>query len=109
MFVRINVPVGTNPEAILVHDRAINTDIGGKYLLLVNAEGLVQRQPVELGRSLGEMRVIASGLSTNDTYILRGVQTARPGMKVVTQTEDENATMSSQSMQNPTVQDRPQE
>lgn len=87
MFVRVKIPVGARSDAILVHDRALSTDIGGKFLLLVNKDGVVQRRPVEIGRSVGEMRIIKSGLSLEDTYILKGVQMVFPGMKVNAQFE----------------------
>ncbi|MBN1818093.1 MAG: efflux RND transporter periplasmic adaptor subunit [Sedimentisphaerales bacterium] len=109
MFVRVKIPVGTNPEALLVQDRAINTDIGGKFVLLVDADGMVRRQPVQMGRSLGEMRVITSGLTASDTYVLRGVQAARPGMKVIPQTQGQGETSPSEAAQNTTVTDRSQE
>jgi RND family efflux transporter MFP subunit len=89
MFVRVKVPVGAQSDAILVHDRAMSTDIGGKFLLLVNKDGVVQRRPVETGRSVGEMRIIKSGLSLEDTYILKGVQFVFPGMKVNAQFESQ--------------------
>ncbi|MHC4806345.1 MAG: efflux RND transporter periplasmic adaptor subunit [Planctomycetota bacterium] len=91
MFVRVKVSVGTQSDAILVHDRALNIDIGGKFLLLVKNDGIVQRRPVEVGRAVGEMRVITSGLSAEDTYILKGVQFVFPGMKVNAQFEDQGA------------------
>jgi multidrug efflux pump subunit AcrA (membrane-fusion protein) len=91
MFVRVKVSVGTQSDAILVHDRALNIDIGGKFLLLVKKDGIVQRRPVEVGRAVGEMRVITSGLSAEDTYILKGVQFVFPGMKVNAQFEDQGA------------------
>ena len=91
MFVRVKVPVGTQLDAILVHDRALNIDIGGKFLLLVKKDGIVQRRPVEVGRAVGEMRVITSGLSAEDTYILKGIQFVFPGMKVNAQFEGQGA------------------
>jgi len=87
MFVRVKIPVGAQSDAILVHDRALSTDIGGKFLLLVNKDGVVQRRPVEVGRSVGKMRIIKSGLSLEDTYILKGVQFVFPGVKVNAQFE----------------------
>lgn len=87
MFVRVKIPVGTQSDAILVHDRALSTDIGGKFLLLVNKDSIVQRRPVEVGRAVGEMRIIKSGLSLEETYILKGVQFVFPGIKVNAQFE----------------------
>jgi len=82
MFVRIRVPVGTQPNAVLVEEKAIGTDIGGKYLLIVNSENMVKQRPATLGRQQGALRVISSGLSANETYIVSGLQFVRPGMKV---------------------------
>lgn len=82
MFARVRVPVGTIEDAVLVNDRAIGTDIGGKYMLLVNQENKVERRPVTIGQQIGEMRVITSGLSAEETYILKGLQFVFPGMEV---------------------------
>ncbi len=82
MFFRVRVPVGTQADAICVYDRALGTDIGGKFLLLVDEDGVVHRRPVETGRPVGQMRVITSGLSPDEKYILKGMQFVFPGAKV---------------------------
>jgi RND family efflux transporter MFP subunit len=93
MFVRVKVPVGETSDAILVSDRALGTDIGGKYLMLVGKDNHVERRPVQIGRQVGNMRVITSGISAEDTYILKGLQFIFPGMEVSPQpvgTEPQN-------------------
>jgi RND family efflux transporter MFP subunit len=82
MFVRVKVPVGETAGAVLVNERALATDIGGKYLLLVDQGNRVERRPVQIGRQIGNMRVITSGLTADDTYILKGLQFIFPGMEV---------------------------
>jgi RND family efflux transporter MFP subunit len=82
MFVRVKVPVGETAGAVLVDERALATDIGGKYLLLVDQDNRVERRPVQIGRQIGDMRVITSGLTADDTYILKGLQFVFPGMEV---------------------------
>ena len=82
MFVRVKVPVGAQSDAVLVDERALGTDLGGKYLLLVNKDNIVERRPVIIGRQIDRMRVITSGLSTEETYILKGLQFVFPGMEV---------------------------
>lgn len=82
MFVRIRVPSQTIPNAILVQQKAIGTDIGGKYLLVVDAENTVRHRPVELGRQQGLLRVVTSGLTANENYIVSGLQFAYPGTLV---------------------------
>jgi RND family efflux transporter MFP subunit len=82
MFVRVKVPVGEKAGAVLINGRALATDIGGKYLLLVDQDNRVERRPVQIGRQVGNMRVITSGLTADDTYILKGLQFIFPGMEV---------------------------
>ena len=85
MFVRVKVPVGVQDNAVLVNERALSTDLGGKYLLLVDKENKVERRPVVIGRQVDQMRVITSGLSPQETYILKGLQFVFPGMEVAPQ------------------------
>ena len=82
MFVRVKVPVGQKTDAVVVNERALGTDIGGKYLLLVDKDNRVERRPVQIGRQVDNMRVITSGLSAEERYILKGMQFVFPGMEV---------------------------
>ncbi len=81
-FVRLRVPLDPLENAILVQERAIGTDLGGKFVLVVDAEGLAQRRYVELGPLVGQRRVILKGLNAEERYIIKGLQRARPGMPV---------------------------
>ena len=87
MFVRVRVPMGERPNTLLVQDAALCTDLGGKYLLLVNDKDVVERCPVKVGRQMGELRIVLSGLSAGDRYITKGIQSAFPGTQVVPQLE----------------------
>lgn len=83
MYVRIKVPVGKTDNAVLIKERAICTDLSGKYVYLVSGEGnIVSKANVQCGQLEGDMRVILSGVSSEDTYIVEGVQKARPGAPV---------------------------
>jgi membrane fusion protein, multidrug efflux system len=82
MFVRLRVPIKTLKDALLVQEKAIGTDIGGKYLLLVDAENIVRHQPVQLGPRRGQLCVVMSGLKPNERYIVSGLQSVYPGSKV---------------------------
>ncbi len=53
-----------------------------KYLLVVDANNVVQRRDVSLGILDGNMRVIRSGLEATDRIIVNGTQRARAGGKV---------------------------
>ena len=81
-FVRVRVPIGQSEDALLVDERALGADQGGRYLLLVNSEGLVDHRPVEVGPLYDGMRLIEAGLEPGDWVIVNGLQRARPGSTV---------------------------
>lgn len=82
-FVRIRVPFQTVSGALLVPETALSTDLGGRYLMLVDDEGVVQKRYVEPGQlEPDKMRVIKDGLEAGERFITKGLQRARPGMPV---------------------------
>ncbi|MBN2513360.1 MAG: hypothetical protein JXB18_10510, partial [Sedimentisphaerales bacterium] len=85
MYVRIRVPAEMKTNAVLVEERAINSDIGGKYILTVNAKNIVEYNSVKLGPKVGDKIVIESGLNKDQTYILSGFHLIRPGAPVTPQ------------------------
>jgi RND family efflux transporter MFP subunit len=83
LFVQIRVPIGSRQGALLVPNRALGADQRGKYLLIVNSEGIVERHNVEAGTEVGDLVVIEQGIRAEDWVIIDGLQRARPGFKVV--------------------------
>jgi RND family efflux transporter MFP subunit len=81
-FVRLRVPLTPIEDAVLVDERAIGTDLGGKYVLLVGQDNLVEQRHVELGPAEDGMRVVRTGLNGDETYVVKGIQRARPGRPV---------------------------
>lgn len=80
-FVRVRVP-GPGQERYLVPDIAIGADQGGRYLLVVNADNVVEQRKIEAGHHVGSMRVILQGLKPDDRVVVDGVLRAIPGQKV---------------------------
>lgn len=89
-FVRIRVAGTPLHEALLVTDRAVGTDQGQKYLLIVDKDNIVRVQPVELGPEVEGLRVVRSGLKGDEQIIINGIVNARPGSKVKPQEGDMN-------------------
>ena len=89
LFVRVRIPLDPLEGALLVKERALGTDLGGKYLLVVGADNIVQQNPVELGGLIDGMRVIRKGLTAEERYVTVGLQRARPGLPVNPQMEEE--------------------
>jgi len=82
MFGRVRVPASPPYTALLVPDEAIGSDQARKYVLVVNDKDVAQQKFVTLGRLVGELRVIKSGLSAADEVVVNGIARVRPGQKV---------------------------
>jgi RND family efflux transporter MFP subunit len=81
-FVRVRLPIGKKPDALMVSDRAIGTDQTSRYVLVVDKDNVVQQRQVEIGTLVNGLRVIAKGLTTDDWVVTDGIQRAIPGSKV---------------------------
>jgi RND family efflux transporter MFP subunit len=82
LFARIRVPLSARHSAFLISERAIGTDQAQKYVLALTPTNTVAYQPVVLGPTIGDMRVIRSGVSGKDQIVINGMQRVRPGMPV---------------------------
>jgi RND family efflux transporter MFP subunit len=92
LFVRVRVMAVASEDRLLVDERAIGTDLGGKYVYLVGDENIVERRYVQLGQPQPDGTVvIEEGLEVDETYISNGLLRARPGMPVTPRTADEMA------------------
>jgi RND family efflux transporter MFP subunit len=80
-FVRVRVPARTRP-ALLVPDDALGSDQGGRYVLVVNKDNVVEQRKVEPGQLVGDLRVIETGLAKDDRVVVGGIMRAIPGEKV---------------------------
>jgi RND family efflux transporter MFP subunit len=80
-FVRVRIPLDER-QALLVPDAALSSGQGGRYLLLVNSQNVVEQRAVEIGRTVGELRVIDKGIKPDDRVVVGGLLKAIPGQKV---------------------------
>jgi RND family efflux transporter MFP subunit len=81
-FVRVRVGAADQQDSFLVPDAAIGSDQGGRYLLVVGKDDLVEQRKVTIGPRVGELRVIESGLKPEDRVVVAGILRAVPGQKV---------------------------
>ncbi len=82
-FARIKAPVeGSRKETILVPDVAVGYDQQGPYVLVVGENNIVQRQGVEIGAKVGDLRAIEGGLKGDESVVVSGMLKAIPGRPV---------------------------
>ena len=94
LFARVRVPGTVMSNAVLISEKAISADLGGKYVLTLGEQNIVERRYLELGPQQGELRVVESGLEAGESYIIDGMIRARPGLPVKTQTVEQAAAAS---------------
>ena len=86
IFVNIRLPMGkTTQSALMVPDRALQEDQGGRYLLVVDQDNVIRQRYVQTGELVGTLRVITNGLGPDDRVVVGELWRATPGLKVVPQ------------------------
>jgi RND family efflux transporter MFP subunit len=82
LFGRVRMPIGRPHRALLVSDRALDTDQGQKVLYVVNEKNEVASRPVRLGTLHDGLREITEGLKPGEPVIVNGLQQVQPGLTV---------------------------
>ena len=82
LFARVKLVSPTHYRAALVDDRAIGTDLGRKFVFVLDEHNAVQYRSIETGRVVEGLRVVTSGLDAGDVVIVNGLQRVRPGVTV---------------------------
>jgi multidrug efflux system membrane fusion protein len=78
MFVAVRLAASQDQRVLLVPNRAIGFDQSKKFVFVVDASNKVTYRQVDLGKTVGDQRVVESGLSAGDRVIVDGIQYVRP-------------------------------
>jgi multidrug efflux system membrane fusion protein len=88
LFARIRLVSPNSFKVAFVDDRAIGTDLGRKFVYVINDENVVEYRGIESGRVINGLRIVTTGLAPDDIVVVNGLQRVRPGVPVaVTQVE----------------------
>lgn len=79
LYARIKFGGAAPHAAVLVNDRAVGTDQGKKFVLVVGRDNKLIYREVELGPAYDGLRVIRKGLAAGETIAVNGLQRVRPG------------------------------
>jgi len=81
-FVRLRLPGSASYRALLIQDRAVGTDLDKRYVYVIGADGTIEYRAVQLGPVIDGLRVVRSGLKSNDLVVVNGLQRIRPGAHI---------------------------
>jgi multidrug efflux system membrane fusion protein len=83
MFVRIRLPIGTPHWALLIIDRAIQSDQGLKYVYVLDAHNKAQTRSIKTGALQEDgLRVVEGEIGPDDWVVVGGIQQVRAQMEV---------------------------
>lgn len=81
-YVRVQVLGGAGESGLLIPDKAVGTDQGQRFVLVVGATGQVEYRPVTVGAAHREHRVVTAGLTAGEQVVVGALMRVKPGMTV---------------------------
>lgn len=82
LYARLKLVGSAQYDAVLINDEAVGTDLGKKFVLVMDKDNKAAYRAVELGPKLEGLRIVRSGLGKDDRIVVKGLQRVRPGSPV---------------------------
>ena len=83
MYVRAQLPVGVQPQALMIPQKSVVRDPSGRANVWVVGEGdKLERRPVALAQAIGNQWLVESGLQAGERIVVDGFQRVRPNIQV---------------------------
>ncbi|HEX8588145.1 multidrug efflux RND transporter periplasmic adaptor subunit MexE [Pseudomonas sp.] len=82
LYARLKLVGSASYSAMLIKDEAVGTDLGKKFVLVVDKDNKAIYRSVDLGPKLEGLRIVRSGLGKDDRIVVAGLQRVRPGSPV---------------------------
>lgn len=81
-FLQVRIEALEPTLSLLVPQASLQRDQRGDFVLVVNAQQMVEQRYVETGKQVGTAIIITSGLQEGESVIVEGLQRVRPGVQV---------------------------
>ena len=82
LYARLKLVGSATYSAVLIKDEAVGTDLGKKFVLVMDPDNKAAYRSIELGPKLEGLRIVRSGLNKGDRIVINGLQRVRPGAQV---------------------------
>ncbi len=86
LFGRVRLLAAENQQVILIPDAAVARDQTRRFVYLVQDDNTVADTQVELGGFYEDMRIVESGVTSEDKIVVSGLQFLRPGASILPET-----------------------
>jgi membrane fusion protein (multidrug efflux system) len=94
MYVNVRLTIGMAQHAFLVSQAALQRDATGPYVLVAGPDDKVIQKRVVTQALSGFNWIVTEGLANGDRIIVAGIQSARPGTRVIVASEPAAAAQS---------------
>ena len=91
LFVRVNVVMGQDDQAVLAPQKAVLRDLKGLPYVYVVKDGMAERRNITLSHAIGNDWYVTSGLNLGEEIVLNGIHNTRGGQPVQVVSEEEAA------------------
>lgn len=81
-FLTVGLQAQEPVDRIIISQAAVQRDQQGPFVLMVNADNLVEQRYIVTGDVLGTGIIVLDGLAQGDTVVVEGLQKIRPGVEV---------------------------
>ncbi|MEL7140432.1 MAG: efflux RND transporter periplasmic adaptor subunit, partial [Pseudomonadota bacterium] len=88
MFGRLRLATAEDEQTVLIPEEAIGSDQAMKFVVVVTADGTVERRSVTLGDRHETLRIVEAGLAPGEQVVVSGLHIARPGAQVTARLRD---------------------
>lgn len=85
MFARVQASAGIRKDAILIPQRAIKDILYKKFVAVIDSENKIQLKEVQVGKLVGRLIMVESGLEGNENIVVEGIQNVNNGVTVTAQ------------------------
>jgi multidrug efflux system membrane fusion protein len=82
LYVHMQLRSESRQPRALIDDRAVGTDLGNKFVYVLDKDRKVDYRKITTGPLIDGLRVVTDGLSSSDVIVVNGLQHVRPGMEV---------------------------
>jgi multidrug efflux system membrane fusion protein len=82
LYVHMQLRSESRQPRALIDDRAVGTDLGNKFVYVLDKDRKVDYRKITTGPLIDGLRVVTDGLSSTDVIVVNGLQHVRPGMEV---------------------------
>lgn len=102
MFVRAQLPQAEQKNAVLVPQKAIAREPGGKAsAFVINGDNTVQKRAVTINKAVGNQWLLHEGLKEGDHLVIDGLQKIRDGVAVTPVNLGENVATTNNTAETP--------